>query len=337
MVDQDPNSWKREAEKRYKEKLVGTRYKLREGDNAIRILPRKNADGSIGGVPYHEFLIHREVGPQQRTITCAKDITGKGSCWLCDVLIPKLKDSTKPGLRKRAAAMGAVEQFMVQVTALDSGGQFTAPLAWMMNAGGSRTLSTQILGLLMKTKRDYVSLSKGYNLNIERTGSGLSTRYGVIEPDAEPTAVTKSVVQRMKTLEELVDPYSVEKQKSAYFNREDADEDEDADVGETELDSKASDDDEAFDDEDSPVDDEEDSRPSAEDEQEADQSIEDAEAASDDDELSSVEDLFDEPEEGVKAVKSKPQKPQRAQDQHSGGKNSKPVAKPKPVGKRRYQ
>lgn len=217
----DQNDWRKEADTRYKEKSAGSRFKLKEGENTIRILPRKTAEGKFGGAPFYEYFQHKEVGPNQRFLTCGKNIRGQGKCWLCDEQIPKLKQSNKPAFLARAAGLEPAEQFVVQVAILDEEGKFRGPSLWSISSGSRRSLSTQLLGVLRSTKRDYVSLKKGYNLNIERTGTGFrDTRYGAIIPDTDPTEVPLAVVQKMKTLEELIPAYSAQEQQAAYFGRE---------------------------------------------------------------------------------------------------------------------
>lgn len=214
-------SWKKNADRRYKEKATSTRFKLVVGDNSVRILPRKNPNGKFGGAPFAEYATHMNVGPNERFLTCGKDERGDGKCWLCDVQIPKLQKSGKDALVLRASKIAPMPQFAVQITTVDEDGHFRAPQIWEMKSGGSRMLSTQILGVLRSTKRDYISFANGYNLNIERTGTGMKdTRYGAIIPDMEPTAVPRSVAEKMKTFEELIRKYSESEQQTAYFGRE---------------------------------------------------------------------------------------------------------------------
>ena len=172
----------------YKEKSRGVRFKLSEGENSVRILPGMKGKGKLGGPPWYEYFSHRNVGPNERFMSCGKDERGEGKCWLCDKKIPKLTKSKKKSDRARAAAMAPVSQFIVQVAYLDSDDDFQGPVQWAVPSGGRRALATQLLGVLVRTKKDYVSLKKGYNLNIERTGTGFrDTRYGAIIPDEDPS------------------------------------------------------------------------------------------------------------------------------------------------------
>src|ERR1700685_232443 len=106
-VDKD---WREEAKERYQEKVSKGRFKLVEGENTIRILPRVKAKSKV---PFYEYLVHREVGPNKRFMRCGKNLHGDGDCWLCDKKIPALAASESPSKNKMAAALQPVEQFVV--------------------------------------------------------------------------------------------------------------------------------------------------------------------------------------------------------------------------------
>ena len=234
---QSAEDWRSDAKRKYEEKSRGRRFKLTEGDNSVRILPGMKEEGKFGGPPYLEYFAHRNVGPNDRFMTCGKDDRGDGDCWLCDTQIPKLRKSTKQALRARARDMEPVSQFVVQVAYLASDGGWQGPTTWTVPSGGPRAMATQLLGVLMRTRVDYVDLKKGRNLNIERTGTGFrDTRYGAIIPDEDASKVPSNIVAKIKPLSELVQAYDEDELQAAYFGREvdrdDADETEELD-GET--------------------------------------------------------------------------------------------------------
>jgi len=217
--------WRKDADRRYKEKQKSGRYKLSTGDNSIRILPRKRKDGTLGGAPFLEYMSHPGVGPNERFMRCGKNLQGEGDCWLCD-MVEKLKGSSDRSKRARALRMEPREQFATQIAYLDEDQNWHGPVLWAVPSGGRKSMSAQLLGVLRSTKRDFVSLTKGYNLNIDRQGTGKTdTRYGAIIPDADPTVVPKSVIDKMKTLGELVPQYDADAQEAAYYGK-DQDDDE---------------------------------------------------------------------------------------------------------------
>ncbi len=215
-VEQD---WREEAGRRLKEKQSKGRFKLPEGETTIRILPRIGSKKSQ--TPFFEYLVHREVGPNKRFVRCGKTMHQDGDCWLCDKKIPDLQggDSAK---QKRAAALQAKEQFVVQVATVDpDSGKMQGPFLWAVPTGGARSLSARLLGVLKSTKRDYVDPEKGYNLTIERTGMTMTdTVYGQPTPDEESSAISDKVLKRAKPFSEYVPSYSEEQQKAAYFGRD---------------------------------------------------------------------------------------------------------------------
>src|SRR5580698_3343451 len=75
-----------------KERSRGKRFKLTEGDTTFRVLP--NALG-VEQRDYAQYGMHSEVGPRKAFIRCGKSVSGKGDCWLCDEMIPKLQASGK--------------------------------------------------------------------------------------------------------------------------------------------------------------------------------------------------------------------------------------------------
>ena len=215
--------WRTEAAERYKDKQKGGRFKLAEGENTLRILPRVKSKSTV---PFYEYLVHREVGPNKRFVRCGKKIDGSGECWLCDHKIPALEKSGSSQKHKMAAALQPKEQFVVQVGSVDpDSGKMSGPYLWTVSTGGARSLAARLLGVLRSTKRDYIDPEKGYNLTIERTGTGMTdTVYGAPTPDEEPTEVPEKILNKAKPFSELIPAYSEEQQKAAYFGQDDREE-----------------------------------------------------------------------------------------------------------------
>ena len=213
------HDWREEANERYKEKASKGRFKLVEGENTIRILPRVKAKSKV---PFYEYLVHREVGPNKRFVRCGKTLSGDGECWLCDHKIPALEKSESSAKQKMAATLQPKEQFVVQVASVDAdSGKMTGPFLWTVSTGGARSLAARLLGVLRSTKRDYIDPVKGYNLTIERTGTGkLDTVYGAVTPDEEPSRVSEKILAKAKPFSELIPAYSEEQQKAAYFGQD---------------------------------------------------------------------------------------------------------------------
>jgi len=221
-VSKSDSDWRKEAAERYKEKQSKGRFKLQEGENTLRILPRVGTKKP--GAPFLEYRVHREVGPNKRFIRCGKTLHLDGDCWLCDKKIPELRDSGNKAKEQRAEALEAKEQFVVQVAKVDpDSGKMSGPFLWAVPTGGARSLAARLLGVLKSTKRDYVDPKKGYNLTIERTGTGMTdTQYGQPIPDDEPSKLPDKVLSAAKPFSALVAAYSESQQKAAYFGKDEA-------------------------------------------------------------------------------------------------------------------
>ena len=167
--------------------------------------------------------------PQKKVIRCGIDpITGEGECWICNRLIPSLK---KQGKEKRASALASQNTAMIQVAKVTMEGdepQFEGPLLFQPSGGVFRQLLTKAFGA---KKRSYHDGVNGYNLNLDRTGTGKNdTHYGILEGDDEPIEVPADLLAKLKPFSELkeIPVYSEAVQKSTYKGDDDED-DEDED------------------------------------------------------------------------------------------------------------
>ncbi len=227
------SDWRESAKQRVKERQEGGAIKLVDGANCMRVLPDKKdimPDGTVNpkGLshsPVREVRLHRDVGPDKKyNIRCGHEVDGTGSCWLCDVKIPELENFNSPSKRMQAQAMAPKDQLVVNASRFDPDtNKFTTAKPWWMGLNGGQSLGVRILARVAGSgisKKDFVSPTKGYNLNIERTGTGLNTKYPEIEPDESPSVVPKSILLGMKDLDSVVQQYDAEDQKAAYYGRD---------------------------------------------------------------------------------------------------------------------
>lgn len=226
--------WRDEARERVKEKQQGNTIKLVEGANCLRIIPNKKdlmPDGNLNpkGIlhkPYVEFRVHRNVGPDKVLCGCGIDIEGKGACWLCQRKLPELEGTNVRSKVLRAQEMQVQEQFLVQASRFDPDTQkFTPPKPWWVSTGSgipgrsSQSLAVRVHGKIAGSKKDYIDPVKGYNLNVERTGTSMKTRYPDVEGDDAPSKVPLPVLAAAKPLSDFVPRYDEEAMKAAYFGR----------------------------------------------------------------------------------------------------------------------
>lgn len=207
------------AKERAEARASGSWFKLKEGENCFRILPTPPS-GDLEA-PFVEYNMHRDVGPRKLGVRCGVDpVSREGKCWLCDVKIPALR---KKGHETRAAALAPKPVFLIQVAKVD-GEDMKGPFLFTP----AKTLADQLLtACFANTRRSVVDPKKGYNLYVQRSGTGRNdTRYGSPEYDAKPTMVPKSILAKLLSFDDLkeVPKYSAAKQQAVYAGRDVVDE-----------------------------------------------------------------------------------------------------------------
>ena len=149
----------------------GTYFSPQEGNNTIRILPPWKATGKWSGNPFFKVTLHYgfEVEGRNRTVYCL----GEDDCPVC-AFVTKLQAASTKGTR--AVANKIRTQLRDFCNVLDR------------KRGHGRV---QIYGLRPKQMRELRSFlrdpdfgdithpKEGHDIVIERTGSGLSTRYSI--------------------------------------------------------------------------------------------------------------------------------------------------------------
>lgn len=215
------------ARRRGAERATSIWYKLKEGDNTFRILPTPRSKKTQG--KWIEYSMHREVGKKKTQVRCGRDPLNnhEGDCWICDVLIPKLRKMLK---HERADLLEPRDTLALQVAKLDErdGKEiWSGPFIFTP----AQTVGNQILtNILGHKKRDYTDPVRGYNLTLNRTGTGRNdTRYNVLQPDTDPSEVPEALIKKLKPFSELkeIPEYSKAKQQAAYEGRDEVDDQDD--------------------------------------------------------------------------------------------------------------
>jgi hypothetical protein len=220
-------------------------------------------------------------------------VDDEGKCWICDILIPKLK---KGGKESRVTLLTARDICAVQVAKVDDDGKMTGPFIF----NPSKTVADQLIASVFGSKkRDYVDPKKGYNLTLSRTGTGRNdTRYGIIEPDQEPTPVPSELIKKLKAFSDLkeIPAYDEAKQKAAYTGEDAVDEPDDEEEEEVDAEEETEEEEEEPK---KPIGKKKKPAPEPEEEEEEDVDLDDLEAEEEEEEP--------EPEEKPKGKKKKPE------------------------------
>ena len=284
--------YRERARQRAAERRTSIWYKVAEGENTFRILPTPESETS--DPVFIEYAVHRDVGPKKQYVRCGKDpVSGEGRCWICDSLIPKLK---KAGKESRVALLTSRDICAVQVAKVDDDGKMTGPFIF----NPSKTVADQLIASVFGSKkRDYVDPKKGYNLTLSRTGTGRNdTRYGIIEPDQEPTPVPSELIKKLKAFSDLkeIPAYDEAKQKAAYTGEDAVDEPDDEEEEEVDAEEETEEEEEEPK---KPIGKKKKPAPEPEEEEEEDVDLDDLEAEEEEEEP--------EPEEKPKGKKKKPE------------------------------
>lgn len=259
-----------------KEKTDRGRYKVTEGEHTIRILDTPGDKKRHSPSQFIEYLNHMSVGPQNRAVRCGKNFrNGKGECWICDELIPKLR---RKGKAQAASKLVPRATMAVQVAVPDKEtGGWRGPLMLFASAGRTnRSLAYKLQGIIASTKRPYLDHKKGYNITFERQGTGMTdTTYSDPVAEDESTRVPKRITEELKPFVDVIPAYSRDRQKAAYYGEEENDSknrynDEEEDNVKKKHKKKYKDEDEDLEDEDEETEDEDEEEDDEDEEEEED-------------------------------------------------------------------
>jgi len=252
-------SWKDNYKRRSKELTSGGRFKVVDGENDMRIMPNKlcwDAKRKVWDTtkfpPSEEVRMHYSVGPDKRAQICGKklnydSLVWEGKCWLCDQKIPEL--SRHPSKAQMVEDMSATDQLLLQVAPISNGAMLAPKPFWI----SSRRLHRELLNALWSSKRSYDSPTKGHNITITVTGTGMQKEFKLDWED-EPSKVAPNILAGIKPFSEIIGKYNEAAQRAAFAGESVEAEEEDADGEYDDPDTNADTDSEGYDDDDVPND-----------------------------------------------------------------------------------
>lgn len=219
-------SWKDKYREQLEERDDSPFYKLVSGTNVFRVLPNFNwvmSDDPGEWPTVVEYLKHKNVGPKERLVACGKTIdadgTQSGSCFLCDVVIPKYAASHNEKERGHADAMHPVPFSVLQVSPLKNG-KFMPPKTLEIQVGGDRSWGGKVMNYLLRPDRFYEHPLKGRNFvvvkKVDPAKKGPSaTSYPIVEVEEEATKVPRAIFDLRKPFEDLLPVYDEAEQRAA--------------------------------------------------------------------------------------------------------------------------
>lgn len=144
-----------------------------EGRNRIRIMPPWAEDAANAGRYFFETAFHYGIGPDERTMPCPLVAKVRETCYLCG-LASSLKKSSDEDDQAEAKDLFPKRKYLLNVVDLahpEKGVQ-----VW---AAGVKAMRQVHYYVRDREYGDITDLDDGYDLIVEKTGSGLNTEYFV--------------------------------------------------------------------------------------------------------------------------------------------------------------
>ena len=175
--------------------------KLRDGRNRYRLLPgwRKNGDPTFDHA-FGQHYIKDATGTITAVYICTSHTFGQ-TCQVCDAIRAGFRSNPDSATEELLKEAGASKQILVNMLHRD-GKEPNKPMVFAMPA----SVYEDVFKIIEQYWQDGIyalDLEQGVDLIIERTGSGIGTRYSVmVAPKSSP--VSKDVMERVTDLDEYV-------------------------------------------------------------------------------------------------------------------------------------
>lgn len=147
-------------------------WRPNDGENVIRILPPWNED--TDGRFWRKTGTHFNVGPDGRAVPCPLVGGAQESCWLCRKS-KKLSGSDDEDDRKESEEFAARTSYVMNVLDLDSPEEGVQ--IWRCGVKAFRVIKKLVRN---DDWGDPTDFDQGYNITVDKTGSGLTTNYDII-------------------------------------------------------------------------------------------------------------------------------------------------------------
>lgn len=147
-------------------------WRPNDGENVIRILPPWNEDTE--GRFWRKTGTHFNVGPDGRAVPCPLIGGATESCWLCRKS-KTLSGSDDEDDRKDSEEFSARTSYVMNIIDLDSPEE--AVQIWRCGVKAFRVIKKLVRN---DDWGDPTDFDEGYNITVDKTGSGLTTNYDII-------------------------------------------------------------------------------------------------------------------------------------------------------------
>jgi len=200
----------------------GNFWKPQEGENIVRFLPAYKE-----GAPFYlETMLHFGLGSDNsQTVTC-NQFYGQ-PCYICEV-VAKLRESEDPEDLKRARDMAPRRRIFYNIIDLKN------PQDGVKVFVSGITIFKQLLSYIYDSDwGDITDPQHGYDIVIERTGTGLDTDYNVKARRSPSPIENEEWLDQLVNLDQFVNQLSYEEQKALVSFPESEEEEENEEIEET--------------------------------------------------------------------------------------------------------
>jgi hypothetical protein len=155
-----------------------TMYKVKEGENCVRILPPTWDDTEAWGDSWEIGIhIHYDVGPDKGAYLCLDKMRGE-PCAVCDVRRDAADGDEADALRPGWRALCWV---------IDRDNEKAGPQVWSMPITIFREINLRSIDKKSNLPILVDHPEEGFDIIFSREGTGLRTKYSAIEIDRDPT------------------------------------------------------------------------------------------------------------------------------------------------------
>jgi len=190
-------------------------FEFKDGENEVRICPPGPDDD---GLPFVVRATHFRVGEANKRFNCPKAADKDADCFICD-RVKELRESGDEDDEEQAEELRAKKQWLYRIIDMSN-----VRKGIQVMAVGIKTHLKIRSYLHSKDYGDITDIEEGFNLIIEKSGSGLKTTYEV-RARRNPEDVTE-IIEDLEApdLAKLTEPASNKAMKAAW---EGTDEEED--------------------------------------------------------------------------------------------------------------
>ena len=155
-----------------------TMYKVKEGENCVRILPPTWEDTDKWGDSWEIGIqIHYDVGPDKGVYLCSDKMLGD-PCPVCDARRDAVDDDEADALRPSWRALCWV---------IDRDSEKAGPQIWSMPITLFREINLRSIDKKTNTPILVDDPEEGFDIVFSREGTGLRTKYTAVEIERDPS------------------------------------------------------------------------------------------------------------------------------------------------------